>query len=174
MKRNIFIFVFLILVAASFKYRSKTEAGILNPDSRVIIEQVADSSSEPVYSVKTENDEIRSAENQERKARMNRDTATLSQMWSGDLIVTNPDNSILSKADLLKNISGNPLANTAFDRVIDKINITRNVAVVMGHETVAVPKTPAAAQKAITRRYTNVWMKDGNEWKLTARQATNI
>lgn len=34
--------------------------------------------------------------------------------------------------------------------------------------------TSETQQKAMTRRFTNIWMKNGSGWKLTARQATNI
>lgn len=31
----------------------------------------------------------------------------------------------------------------------------------------------ANAGKKVTRRYTDIWMKDQKTWRLTARQATN-
>lgn len=173
MKRNILIFIFLILAATSFKYRSKTQAGILNPDSRVLIEQTQDSSHDPGLGIKTENDEIRSLENQERAAFITKDTTKLSGIWSPLLVVTNPDNSIETISDIKVGFFKNRKSIVPFDRIIEKITINDNVAVVMGHEmTNAVTSDNQA--KSITRRFTNIWMKNGSDWKLTARQSTNI
>ena len=172
MKRNILIFIFLILAATSFKYRSKTQAGILNPDSRVFIEQAADSSKDPSLGIKTENDEIRGLENQERVAFIKKDTTKLSGLWSSALVVTNPDNSVKTISDLKNDFLKNSKSIAPFDRIIEKIAINDNIAVVMGHE---VTKTSFDnQQKTVSRRFTNIWMKNGADWKLTARQATNI
>ncbi|GLU53208.1 hypothetical protein Dfri01_26690 [Dyadobacter frigoris] len=174
MKRNILIFIFLILAATSFKYRSKTQAGILNPDSRVLIEQIADSSHDPDLGIKTEKDEIRSLENQEREAFIKKDTAKLSSLWSAALVVTNPDNSVETLSDIKIDFSKNRKPMVSFDRIIEKITINDNVAVVMGHETTTVSLDSDYQEKGVTRRFTNIWMKNGSDWKLAARRATNI
>lgn len=134
MKRNILIFIFLILAATSFKYRSKTQAGILNPDSRVFIEQAADSPHDPEFGIKTENDIIRGLENQEREAFIKKDTAKLSSLWSSALVVTNTDNSVRMLSDIKTDLSKDKKTISTFDRIIEKITINDNVAVVMGHE----------------------------------------
>ncbi|WP_159468356.1 nuclear transport factor 2 family protein [Dyadobacter sp. 3J3] len=174
MKRNIFIFIFLILAATSFKYRSKTQAGILNPDSRVFIEQAADSSNDPGIVLKTEKDEIRSLEGLEREAFIKKDTTKLFGLWSSAIVVTNPDNSLETLSDIKMDFSRNPKSIVPFDRIIEKITINENVAVVMGYETTTAQMTSDNHQKSLTRRFTNIWMKTGGGWKLTARQATNI
>lgn len=174
MKRNILIFIFLILAATSFKYRSKTQAGILNPDSRVFIEQAADSSHDPGLGIKTENDQIRDLENQEREAYIKNDTTKLSGLWSSTIVVTNPDNSVKTVSDLKTDFSKSSKSIAPFDRIIEKIIINDNVAVVMGHEITTASMSANTHQKAVTRRFTNIWVKNGSDWKLTARQATNI
>jgi hypothetical protein len=172
MKRNILIFIFLILIATSFKYRSKTQAGILDPDSRVIIEQTTSVPNDPAIRIKMETDEIRSLENLEMKAVTQGDTARLFQLWSTDLIVTNPDNSIKDFSAIKKDLLENKPLESPFNRVIENITLNENVAVVMGYETPTV-NSPKKSEGIIVRRYTNIWMKDGNVWKLTARQASN-
>ncbi|MCF0058262.1 nuclear transport factor 2 family protein [Dyadobacter sp. CY356] len=174
MKRNILIFIFLILGATSFKYRSKTQAGILNPDTRVLIEQTGDSSQDSGLEIKTENDEIRSLENQEREAYIHGDTTKLSRLWSSTLVVTNPDNSVETLSDIKTDLFKNKVSIVPFDRIIEKITINYNMAVVMGHETTTATMTSDNQQNVVTRRFTNIWIKNGNDWKLTARQATNI
>lgn len=174
MKRNILIFIFLILAATSFKYRSKTQAGILNPDSRVFIEQAADSSHDPGLGIKTENDQIRGLEKQEREAYIKKDTTKLSTLWSSTLVVTNSDNSIKTVSDLKTDFSKSSKSIAPFERIIEKITINDNVAAVMGREITTPSMSSNIQQKAVTRRFTNIWMKSGSDWKLTARQATNI
>jgi hypothetical protein len=172
MKRNILIFIFLILIATSFKYRSKTQAGILDPDSRVIIEQTTTMQNDPAIRTKIETDEIRSLENLEMKAVTEGDTARLFQLWSSKLVVTNPDNSIKDFSAMKKDLMENKPLENPFNRVIENITLNGNVAVVMGYETPVV-NSPKKTEEIISRRYTNIWMKDGNAWKLTARQASN-
>lgn len=146
----------------------------MNPDSRVFIEQAADSSHDPGLGIKTENDEIRGLENQEREAFIKKDTTKLSGLWSSALVVTNPDNSVKTLLDIKADFLKDKKTIAPFDRNIEKITINDNVAVVMGHETITASMTSDNQQKVITRRFTNIWMKNGSDWKLTARQATNI
>ena len=129
MKRNILIFIFLILAATSFKYRSKTQAGILDPDSRVFIEQAADSSNDPGLVLKTEKEEIRSLEGLEREAFIKKDTTKLSGLWSSALVVTNPDNSVETLSDIKMDFSRNKKSIVPFDRIIQKITINDNAVI---------------------------------------------
>ena len=172
MKRNILIFIFLILIATSFKYRSKTQAGILDPDSRVFIEQTTTMQNDPAIRTKMETDEIRSLEDLEMKAVTEQDTATLFQLWSENLVVTNPDNSIKDFSAIKMDLLENKPSGNSFNRVIEKITLNGDIAVVMGYETPTL-NSPKKSEEIIARRYTNIWMKDGNAWKLTARQASN-
>lgn len=44
----------------------------------------------------------------------------------------------------------------------------------MGHDIVKAQGAMENAGKTITRRYTDIWMKDKMSWRLTPRQATII
>ena len=44
----------------------------------------------------------------------------------------------------------------------------------MGHDIVTPQGAMENSGKTVTRRYTDIWMKDKNSWRLTARQATVI
>jgi len=48
------------------------------------------------------------------------------------------------------------------------------MAVVMGEDIVKPQGNMQDAGKTVTRRYTDVWMKAQNKWKLIIRQATII
>ena len=171
MKRNIIIFIFLILIATSFKLRSKTQARILNPDSRVFIEQVTDPLTENKVRGRNFEDEIRNLESLEREAILKSDTVTLFQLWSEDLVINTADSKVRTISDLKETFRKGTANQASFSRVIEKIAISENVAVVMGHET---QDGIGKSGSNLSGPYTDVWMKDGKTWKLTARQATNL
>jgi len=171
MKKNIIIFIFLILIATSFKLRSKTPSGILNSDSRVIIEQVSDTPSENKIPVRNLEEEVRNLEILEKEALLKSDTTTLYDIWSPDLVVNSAENNILTFSDLKNGFEKNQTKPSLSERVIEKVTINENVAVVMGHERNEVAKKSA---KFSENRFTDLWLKDGTGWKLTARQCTSL
>ncbi len=63
---------------------------------------------------------------------------------------------------------------SSVDRIIEKITITQNIAIVMGKEIVKPENATQNAGKTVTRRDTSIWVKTKGIWQLTARQATNI
>ncbi|SEI54133.1 protein of unknown function [Dyadobacter koreensis] len=171
MKRNIIIFIFLILVATSFKLRSKTPSGILNSDSRVLIEQVSDTPSENKIPVRNLEEEVRNLESLENEALSKSDTATLYDIWSPDLVVNTAENKILTFADFKNGFERNQTKPFSYEKVIEKITISENVAVVMGYEKAETGKKSAKPSES---RFTDMWIKDGTGWKLTARQCTSL
>lgn len=171
MKRNIIIFIFLILIATSFKLRSKTPSGILNSDSRVFIEQVSDAAVENKVPVKNLEEEVRNIENLENEALLKADTATLYSIWSPDLVVNTAENNVLTFSDLKSAFEKNQTKQCLGERVIEKVTITDQVAVVMGHEKAGTSQKTAKTSES---RFTDMWLKDGTGWKLTARQCTGM
>jgi hypothetical protein len=171
MKRNIIIFIFLILIATSFKLRSKTHSQILNSDSRVFIEQVTDSPADNKIRTRNFEDEIRNLENQEKNAMLKSDTTALFQLWSDRLVINTAEGKVRNIADLKDTFREGAPSPSDFNRIIDKITISENVAVVMGYET---QNSVSGTHDVSGGRYTDVWMKEGNSWKLTARQAANL
>ena len=116
--------------------------------------------------------EIKKLEEQERIAVTSGDTATLFALWSTDYVVNNPNNMILTAAQIKKFVRGTGMDKTSFTRDIEKISFIKDVAVVMGSETVTPKDKNGNAGKPVYRRYTNIWIKNENGWKLSARQAT--
>jgi len=171
MKKNIIIFIFLILIATSFKLRSKTPTGILNSDSRVIIEQVSDTPSANKIPVRNLEEEVRNLENIESEALMNSDTTTLYKIWSPDLVVNTSENNILTFSNLKDAFEKNQRKQLSNEKVIEKVAITDNVAVVMGYEKC---ETARKSTKIVGSRFTDMWLRDGTEWKLTARQCSGL
>lgn len=119
--------------------------------------------------------EIRNLEKQELQAVVNADTSTLLKtIWAPEFLVNNPANKVLNRREVASQIGSGAIAYTSMDRNIERVNIIDNTAIVMGGE-VAKPKGASPnAGKTVTRRFTNIWMKRDNVWKLVGRQVTIV
>lgn len=118
--------------------------------------------------------QIRELENQEREAVLKGDTTTLYKLWSPNYVVNAPMNVVATIEKIKGFLREGQIDYTSFDRVIEKITFTGDIAIVMGKEITKPEKNTENAGKTVTRRYTNIWMKTKGVWLLTARQATNI
>jgi hypothetical protein len=99
----------------------------------------------------------------------------LHRLWSEDLIVNEPTNQVAQSAEVLnrlRNQSG--LQYSTFERHREATVVRENCAVTMGYEVVVPNGNGPDAGRKIRRRYTNVYTFAHGEWRLTARQATNI
>ncbi|HEU0109762.1 MAG TPA: nuclear transport factor 2 family protein [Flavisolibacter sp.] len=121
-----------------------------------------------------EDSTIRRLENEEREAIFKGDTAMLSRLMSQDIVVQNPENAIVGYRQIIDRIKAGKISYATFERHIERITLRENVAVAMGLETLVPQGATSNAGKTVKRRFTNVWMKENNVWKLAARQATII
>lgn len=121
-----------------------------------------------------EDSTIRRLENEEREAIFKGDTAMLSRLMSQDIVVQNPENAIVGYRQIIDRIKAGKISYATFERLIERITFRENVAVAMGLETLVPQGATSNAGKTVKRRFTNVWMKENNVWKLAARQATII
>lgn len=117
---------------------------------------------------------IRNIENSEREAILKGDTMTLLKLLSPHVVVQNPENAIIGYNQITGRIRSGKIDYKSLDRQIEKITFVENIAVVMGKEIVTPKGATPNAGKTVTRRFTNVWMKTAEGWRLTARQATII
>lgn len=114
--------------------------------------------------------EIRKLEEMEVKAVLAKDSATLLKLWDAAYVVNAPDNTINFAGKTTLDRPVMRATRSSFTRNVEEVIIRESVVITMGSEIV----TPAADQQTIKRRYTNVWMKTGNTWKLIARHANII
>ena len=126
------------------------------------------------YAQQSDESAIRNIENSEREAILKGDTTTLIKLLSPKVVVNNPENTVITFEQLISRIRTGKIDYASLERIIEKITIVENIAIVMGKEIVTPKGTSANAGKTVTRRFTNIWMKTGAGWKLTARQATII
>lgn len=116
-------------------------------------------------------DEIRRLEQLEIRAIMARDKDILRTLWDEAYIVNNPDNRIVEAGSDPTDRPVMQKARTAMTRTTEKITVRGDVAFAMGGETIVPGDGQPRAGQTVNRRYTNVWMKQRDGWKLVARHA---
>lgn len=115
---------------------------------------------------------LRSVEDQERGAVLNRDIDALKRIWSEQLIVNAPGNQVSPNRDVPLGLMQKGLIDySLFERSIEAMRVDGDTAFVMGAETIKpTGKSPMAGQ-TVRRRFTHVWKRHGETWRLVARHA---
>ena len=101
------------------------------------------------------------------------DTTSLLKIWSENYVVNNPNGKIVTPKEivaLMKSGHKFPLV----ERIIEKITFNQDIVIVMGKELQQPKNMTTNHDDWIPRRFTNVWIKTDEEWKLAARQSTQI
>ncbi len=123
----------------------------------------------------SEEDVIRQLEDQERQAVLQQDIATLERLWAEEFIVNNPQNQIAPSRDsVLALVKKGLIRYAAFERRIESIRFSANIAIVMGAETVEPVGEALRAGGTVERRFTNIWRKQDATWHMIARHANAI
>jgi len=111
----------------------------------------------------------------ERESVLKGDTMALfDKIWAPSMIVNTPANVVGTVEGTKAHLRSGDLNYLSFDRLIEKITFTDNVAVVMGGEVIKPQGHQVNAGKTVTRRFTHVWLYKNNQWSIIARQATII
>jgi len=118
--------------------------------------------------------EIRNLEKMEAEAFVKKDTIALYRLLSQELVVNTPLNKVTTFKETMNLFRNGMIDMYSIEKEIEKITFIQNIAVVMGKDTVKPQGKMPNAGKTVTRRYTDVWMKDKTGWKLTVRQATIV
>jgi ketosteroid isomerase-like protein len=123
---------------------------------------------------------VRALDDQERVAALARDVPALERLWSEHLTVNAPNNQVVvgRRATLEMFVHSGVIDFSRFDREIEFIRADGDFVFVMGLETVTplrdAPRAGLAAGTTIQRRYTNIWKREGEAWRLFARHANVI
>ena len=117
--------------------------------------------------------EIRRMETLERESVMKGDSAALfDKIWSPQMIVNTPANIVGTVEGTKAHFRSGDLNYLSFERTIEKIVFSDNIAITMGGEVIKPQGKQINAGKTVSRRYTHVWLYKSNSWSLIARQAT--
>ncbi len=118
---------------------------------------------------------VRALDDQERRAALNQDYAALERLWSEHIIVNAPINQILpNRRALLDYFRRGMTTRSSFERSIEQVRIDGDIAVIMGAETIKPTGSAPRAGQTVQRRFTNIWKKEGDTWRLWARHANNV
>lgn len=123
---------------------------------------------------------VRSLDDQERAAALKRDVAALERLWSDQFTVNAPNNQVvIGKAAVLDTFVHAGVINfSSFERQIEFVRVDGGFAIIMGLETVRpisdAPSAGLVAGQAVRRRFTNIWKKEAGTWRLFARHANVI
>lgn len=106
------------------------------------------------------------------------DVAALDKLAHANLRINAPGGHVLTRAQFLANMRSGEIAAENFTRTAEDVTISGDVAVVMGHETFT-PKVQSELGRKygatpLQRRYTNVYVWQGNRWQWLARQASIV
>jgi len=123
---------------------------------------------------------VRSLDDQERVAALKRDVAALQRLWSDQFTVNAPNNQVVvGKAAVLDTFVRAGVINfSSFERQIEFVRVDGDLVIIMGLETVKpisdAPSAGLVAGQVVKRRFTNIWKKEARTWRLFARHANVI
>lgn len=118
---------------------------------------------------------IRALDNEERLAALNQDLPALERLWSEHFIVNAPSNQILpNRKAVLDWFRQGMTTRSSYERVIEQIRVDGDIAIVMGEEILTPTANAPHAGQTVRRRFTNIWKKEGEAWRLWARHANWI
>ena len=118
--------------------------------------------------------EIRKLEKSLDSAILKGDTILIAKLFSPQIVVNSPGNTIVKFDGVMYRIRTGQIDYSSYEKVIEHISFVENIAIVMGKEIITPKGVTANAGKTVTRRFTDIWMKNKKSWQLTARQATIV
>jgi ketosteroid isomerase-like protein len=128
----------------------------------------------------SDEEHVRSLDDQERIAALKRDLPALERLWSDQFTVNAPNNQVVvgKRAVLDTFVRAGVVNFSMFERRIEFIRADGSFVIIMGLETVQpigdAPSAGLVAGRIIKRRFTNVWKNEAGTWRLFARHANVI
>ena len=123
---------------------------------------------------------VRSLDDQERIAALERDGAALERLWSQHFILNGPNNQVVVGRQAVVDtfVRAGIINFSTFEREIELIRADGGFVIIMGLETVQplsdAPSAGLVAGQAIKRRFTNIWKNEAGTWRLFVRHANVI
>jgi ketosteroid isomerase-like protein len=106
------------------------------------------------------------------------DARSAESFYTEDFMLNGPGNRFLNRAETLAAIGRTASSPHAFhyisyEHTVEAACVRDDLMVLMGSEiTVSEGGRPEFDGKPISRRFTDVWRKEGGQWKKLARQST--
>ena len=114
---------------------------------------------------------IEELDSEEAAAFLRGDAERLRHLWSPDLVVNAPHNRLMADREaMLAAVASGRLRHAELHRTVEAVRLHGDIAISMGSETVRDEQGPLAGDPH-RRRYTNIWRRDGDGWRIIARHA---
>jgi uncharacterized protein (TIGR02246 family) len=117
--------------------------------------------------------QIRDLEQQQVRAAIARDRATLERIFAPDFRIINPAGGVAPREELLNLLTSGTAPYRSAVYETQTVSVYGNAVVTTGLETVVPAQGPQAGNE-VQRRITHVWERTGNEWRLKLRHATVV
>lgn len=98
----------------------------------------------------------------------------LLKLWDKNYTVNSPDNIIYDAGTTTLDRPVLKRARIAFTREIELVLVRGNIVISMGSETVVPGDGQPQKGELVKRRFTNIWEKQEDGWKVVARHANVI
>src|SRR5215213_5076686 len=119
--------------------------------------------------------EIRRLDMEAANAVLNKDEAAIGRLFTEDSVTNNPRNGLThGSAGVIEAARTGLINYHSFERTIESVQVLGNTVVIMGNETVIAKNRSGGPGETFKRRYTNVWMKTDENWRIVARHASII
>jgi ketosteroid isomerase-like protein len=114
--------------------------------------------------------DIRACEERNRIAFLAADVAVLDRLWTDDFAVNSPINVINDKQKTLALLQAGRIRHSSLAAEIEHMSRHDDIVVVMGSDRVTDPPDGIVSH----RRFTNLWRREGGEWRCFARHANVV
>ena len=129
---------------------------------------------------RTDEEIVRSLDDQERLAALHRDIPALERLWSEEFVVNAPNNEVvLGRGAVLDTfVRAGIIDFSSFERQIEFVRVDGTFVILMGLETIQPISSNLSAGlvagQVITRRFTNIWKNESGTWRLAIRHANTF
>jgi uncharacterized protein (TIGR02246 family) len=117
-------------------------------------------------------DEIKALESERFRAMAAGDVAALERLLGDDLVYTHSSASLDTKASLIEGIRTKRFNYQKFERPVEEVRVYGESAVVTGQARIEL--LGESGTRVLNVRYTDVWVKQGDGWRMVAWQSTPI
>jgi ketosteroid isomerase-like protein len=114
--------------------------------------------------------QIIALEDEAARAFLARDISRLDQLFSDQLIINSPINRVNDKRKVLELLANGVIGHVHCELRHEVFRRDGDLIIVMGSDVVR----NAPGDPALLRRVTNIWRKEGDDWKLYIRHATIV
>jgi ketosteroid isomerase-like protein len=114
--------------------------------------------------------DIAAVEQAANTAFLERDLEQLDALFSDELLVNSPINRINDKKKLLELLGSGAIGHVSSSFRHELMRRDGDLVIVMGADEVR----NSAAEPTLHRRFTNIWRKEGDRWRLYIRHANVI